>query len=217
MEMGIGVLERLEAVFHGHQDPDVVGGARAAHVGTDDGREEPPGPGQQGRREGLGHRQGPHGVGVRLLLEGHGEHPLVAARGHQVGGHDGRRPPHPARRVHPQHGLAHRPQGGGQVQLGHHDALEHVGGLADDHGVDVTPVHAGVLEGPPAASRTSPAIETSSRLAACLVWPTPITAQRSAITPPPGPRARRTGRTPGSAGDTAPTWHGRWRSARGRP
>src|SRR5215813_13629216 len=32
-----------------------------------------------------------------------------------------------------------------------------------------------------AASRTRPAIETSIRFDACLVWPTPITAQRSAI------------------------------------
>src|SRR5215471_3056357 len=31
-----------------------------------------------------------------------------------------------------------------------------------------------------AASRTRPAIETSIRFDACLVWPTPITAQRSA-------------------------------------
>src|SRR5215831_18125743 len=32
-----------------------------------------------------------------------------------------------------------------------------------------------------AASRTRPAIETSIRFEACLVWPVPITAQRSAI------------------------------------
>ena len=64
-----------------------------------------------------------------------------------MGGHDGRRPAHRPGRVHAQHGLAHRPQRRGEVELGHHDALEHVGGLADDHGVDVAPVEPGVLEG----------------------------------------------------------------------
>ncbi len=45
-------------------------------------------------------------------------------------------------------GLPDRAQGVGQVQLGHHDALEEVGGLADDDGVDVGPRHLGVVEGP---------------------------------------------------------------------
>ena len=98
--------------------------------------------------------------------------------GDQVGGHDGGRAPDRPGGVHPQDRLAHRAQGRGQVELGHHHALEHVGGLADHHRVDVGPSRG---RRPPgrasAASRTRPAIETSSRLALRLVWPTPITAQ----------------------------------------
>ncbi len=147
MQVGVGVLEGLEAVLHRHQDPDVVGCARAPHVGADDGGEEPARTRQQRSRERLGNRQCPHGVGVGLLLEGDGEDPLVTTGSDEMGGHDGRGPAYRPRRVDTQHGLAHRAQGRSQVQLGHHDALEHVGGLADHHGVDVTPVEPGVLEG----------------------------------------------------------------------
>ena len=41
--------------------------------------------------------------------------------------------------VHAEQRLAGRAEGVGQVQLGHHHALEEVGGLADDDGVDVGP------------------------------------------------------------------------------
>ena len=113
-----------------------------------------------------------------------------------------------ARRVHPEHRLAHRAERRREVQLGHHDALEHVGRLADDDGVDVGE---GRAPHPPArpraASRTRPAIETSSRLDLATVWPTPMTAQRSAITHPPG-------RRPGSAAGTVPTSRA---PRRGRP
>ena len=139
VQVGVGVAHGVLAVLDRHHPPDVVGGARAAHVGPDVGGEVAAGPGQQRGGEGLGHRQRPHGVGVRLLLVGHGQHPLVDARRDQVGGHQGGRPPHRAGGVHPEHGLAHRAEGRGQVQLGHHVALEHVRGLADDHGVDVRP------------------------------------------------------------------------------
>ena len=43
-------------------------------------------------------------------------------------------------------GLPTAPERRRQVELGHHDALEHVGRLADDHGVDVGEPEPGVLE-----------------------------------------------------------------------
>ena len=101
----------------------------------------------------------------------------------EVGGHQGRRSAHRTGRVHPDHRLAHGPEGGGQVELGHDHALEHVGGLADDHGVDVRPLHLASSRARLAASRTRPAMETSSRLARWWVCPTPMTAVRSAIMP----------------------------------
>ena len=145
--MGIGVAHGVQSVLHRHHPADVLGGTRTAHVGPDVRGEVAAGPGQQRGGEGLGHRQGPHGVGVGLLLVGHGQHPLVDARGDQVGGHQGRRASDRAGGVHPDHGLAHRTERRGQVELGHHVALEHVGGLADDHGVDVAPVEVGVGQG----------------------------------------------------------------------
>jgi hypothetical protein len=53
---------------------------------------------------------------------------------------------HRARRVDPQDRLADTTQGIGQVQLGHHEALEEVWCLADNHGVDVGPAQACVLQ-----------------------------------------------------------------------
>src|SRR3546814_1541937 len=51
-------------------------------------------------------------------------------------------------RSDPEEGLARRAEGVGQVELGHHHALEEVGGLADHDGVDVGPGHPRVLERP---------------------------------------------------------------------
>ena len=45
-------------------------------------------------------------------------------------------------------GLPDRAEGVGEEQLGHHHALEEVGRLADDDGVDVLPGHLGVGQGP---------------------------------------------------------------------
>ena len=185
VEVGVGVLQRVQPVLHRHHHADVARGARAAHVGPDDGGEVAARAGQQRRREGLGHRQGPHGVGVGLLLEGDGEHPLVDARRHQVRRPRWRSSRRPSRRCGPAASACPRRRARRQVQLGHHDALEHVGRLADDHGVDVGPRRGRRPRGPrSAASRTSPAMETSSRLALCLVWPTPMTAHRSRHQPP---------------------------------
>jgi hypothetical protein len=43
--------------------------------------------------------------------------------------------------VHPEHGLAHRAKGIGEVELGLHDPLEEVGGLAEDHSFDIGESH----------------------------------------------------------------------------
>ena len=75
--------------------------------------------------------------------------------------------------------LAGGAEGVGQEQLRHHHALEEVGGLADDDGVDVGPGHLGVVEGPLGGLADRPAMETSPRVAWCLVWPMPTTATRS--------------------------------------
>src|SRR5262249_61039819 len=63
-----------------------------------------------------------------------------------VGGDERGRPADAAGGVHTHHRLAGRAERVGQVRLGHDDALEHVGGPADDGGVDVLPAHLGVLE-----------------------------------------------------------------------
>ena len=85
-------------------------------------------------------RQRPHRVGLRLLLEGHREHPLVHA-----GLHQRRRrrcavePPTEPAVCTRSSGLPGRAERVGQEQLGHHHALEQVGRLADDDRVDVVP------------------------------------------------------------------------------
>ena len=53
-----------------------------------------------------------------------------------------------ARGVDAEHRLADRAERIGEVELGHHHALEHVRRLADHHRVDVRPGHPGVVEGP---------------------------------------------------------------------
>jgi hypothetical protein len=93
-----------------------------------------------------------------------------------VGRHDGGGAAHRPGGVHPQQRLAHGADGVGQGVLGDHDALEEVGGLADDDGVDVGHRHVGVLERPNTASRSSPGSDTSPRVAAYLVCPVPTTA-----------------------------------------
>src|SRR5699024_5734906 len=91
--------------------------------------------------------QGPHGVGFGLLLPGHGQHTAVASGLDVRGGHDRGGAADGAGGVHAQQRLAHGAQGVGHHQLGHHDALEQVGGLAHDHRVDVVPTHSGVGHG----------------------------------------------------------------------
>ena len=92
--------------------------------------------------------EGELGVALGLLLEGDGEHPAVLPHLDVRRGHDGGRATHRACGVHPEHGLAHRAQGVGEVELGLHHALEEVGGFSEDDGVDVGHGHVGVVEGP---------------------------------------------------------------------
>ena len=73
---------------------------------------------------------------------------LVLAGLHVRGGHDGGGAADRTGGVHPEHRLAHRAEGVGQVELGLHDALEQVGRLAEDDGVDVGHRHVGVVERP---------------------------------------------------------------------
>ena len=62
------------------------------------------------------------------------------------GGDDGGRAADRAGGVHPEQRLADGTERLGQVRLGHHHALEEVGRLADDDGVDVVHRQVGVRE-----------------------------------------------------------------------
>ena len=63
---------------------------------------------------------------------------------HQAGGHHTGGAADRARGVHPDQRLAGRADRVGHEQLGHHHALEEVGRLADDHGVDVVERRTGI-------------------------------------------------------------------------
>ena len=105
------------------------------------------GAGVQRRLERDRHRERPHGLALALLLEADGEDPLVDPGLHELRGDDGGRPAHRAGGVHAEQRLAGGAEGVGEEQLRHHHALEEVGRLADDDGVDVGPRHLGVVEG----------------------------------------------------------------------
>ena len=147
VEVGVGVLERVAAVLVGDEGADGVRGAGAPHVRAYVRGEEAAGAGQQRLLEGDRQGQAPHGVGLGLLLEGEGEDGAVDAGGDQVGGDQGGGAADRAGGVHPQHRFADGAERVGEVQLGHHHALEEVGRLADDHGVDVRPGQLGVVQG----------------------------------------------------------------------
>ena len=113
-------------------------------VGAAVRREEAARSGHQRRREGHVRRQRPHRVAFRLLLERDGEDAIVQARGDVRHRRDGGRRADRAGRVHPQHRLQMRAERARQKLLGLHDALEHVGRLADHDGVDVLVLEPGV-------------------------------------------------------------------------
>ena len=110
------------------------------------GAKKPPAPATSGAWNGIGDREAPRRVALALLLVRDGEHALVHARRHELRRDDRSRAADTARGVHAHHRLAHRAERVGEVELGHRDALEHVGRLADDDGVDVAPRHARVFE-----------------------------------------------------------------------
>jgi hypothetical protein len=98
-------------------------------------------------RTGLSPTERELGVALRLLLEGHRQHPLVATGGDEVRTDDSGRATHRSSGVHAEHRLVDRAEGVGEVHLGLHDTFEQIGCLAEDDGVDVAPVHVRVLEG----------------------------------------------------------------------
>ena len=101
------------------------------------------------------------------------------ARLDEMRGDDRRRAADAAGGVDAHDRLAGRAERVGEVQLRHHHALEHVGRLADDDGVDVARRSGAASSSARcAASRTRPAMETSGRFDAYFVWPTPMTATR---------------------------------------
>ena len=90
--------------------------------------------------------QGELGVALGLLLEGDGQHGAVLAHLDVGSGHNGSRAAHRPGCVYPEHRLAHRAEGVGQVQLGLHHPFEEVGRLPEDHRVDVGHGHPGIVE-----------------------------------------------------------------------
>ena len=203
MQVGVGVLECVEAVLERHQDADVIGCTRATHVLADERCEVATGAGHQLLLERDGERQRPHGLGDRLLLPADGEHPLVHAGLHVAGRDDGRGAAHRAGGVHPEQRLADRSQRLGQVRLGHHDALEEVGGLAHHDGVDVVHRQVRVRRAPGRRPRAA------TRAATRRPGPPSTGSGRhrrrphdcALITHPPGPQ-------PGSAATGGRWWHG---------
>ena len=75
--MRIRVAQRVEPILHGHLHADIVGCPRLMHVGPDDRSEVATCSSQERCRERLRDRESPHGIGVRLLLEGDREDTLV--------------------------------------------------------------------------------------------------------------------------------------------
>ena len=128
--------------------PMCDGRAGAADVGADVRGEVAAGARVHGHVERHRHRERPHRVGLRLLLVGHGEHLAVHAGLDQRGGHDRGGAADRAGGVHAQQRLARGAERLGEEELGHHHALEQVGGLADDDRVDLVEGQAGVLERP---------------------------------------------------------------------
>ena len=75
-----------------------------------------------------------------------GQPSLVDPPGDELGRDDRRRAAYRAGGVHAHHRLADRAECVGKIQLGHRDAFEHVGRLADHDRVDVGPRHARIVE-----------------------------------------------------------------------
>ena len=137
MQVRQRVLRAVEPVLDRDHRADVRRRARAADVGADVRREVAARTGADRLGERHRNAQRPHGIGLGLLLPRHRQHAPVLAGLHQAGRHDRGRAADRAGGVHPDQRLAGRADRVGHEQLGHHHALEEVGRLADDDGVDV--------------------------------------------------------------------------------
>lgn len=146
VDVRVRVLECVAPVLVGDEGADRVGRPGAAHVRAHVRGEEAARAREQRLLERDGQRQTPHGVGLGLLLEGQGEHGAVYPRGNEIGGDERGGTTDRARGVHAEHRFADRAEGVGEIELRHHQALEEVGCLADDDGVDVRPGQGGVLQ-----------------------------------------------------------------------
>ena len=146
VEVRLRVAQRGEPVLDRDEVADVTRRARPGDVRADERREVAAGSGHERRLERHPDREAPRRVALRLLLERDREHALVDPGHHQLRGDDRGGAADAAGGVHAQHRLVRRAERVGEVHLGHEDALEHVGRLADHDGVDVGPVHPGVLE-----------------------------------------------------------------------
>ena len=181
VQVGVRVLERVLPVLERDQHPDVVGRLGPADVAADVRGEVAAGAGVQRRRERDRQRERPHGLALGLLLEGHGEHPLVDAGLDELAGDDARSTRRPSRRCAP--GTAacpSQPSASARYSSGIITPSKKSGALPIDDRVDVGPGH---LRRRPAPGGRPPArARPSTRRpgsAWCLVWPIPTTATRS--------------------------------------
>ena len=201
LQVRVRVLQRVLAVLHRDHRADVVGRARPLDVRADV------------RREVAAGADATAAAGSRTRSSCR---PRTASRTRavstrsctprldQVRGDDRRGSADAARGVHAHDRLARRAERVGEVELGHHHALEDVGRGADDDGLDVGPRHLGVFEradrGLAARARRATRRRGTSTASS---GRSPTTAQRSAMTTTPLPssdahevllqaRARRT-------------------------
>ena len=207
LHVGVRVLAGVLPVLEHDEHADVVGRLRPAHVAADVRREVAAGAGVQRRRERHGQRQRPHRLGLGLLLERDREHPLVDAGLRRAGWRRSLVEPPTLPAVCTRNsGLPVAPSASARYSSGIIMPSKKSGALPITTASMSAQVICGVVErARVAASRTSPAIDTSPRVDWCLVWPIPTTATRSL----PISVVFLPGRTPGSAAGTDPTWRGR--------
>ena len=149
VEVRVGVAQRVQAVLHRHLHPDVARARRPAHVGADVRARSSRRP---RRAAALRTAAAPRAPTSRRSPTASRTRPSAPAGGCRTSP-GGRRRARSSRRREPavwtrKIGLPTAPSAGGEVQLGHHHALEHVRGLADHDRVDVVPAEPGVVERP---------------------------------------------------------------------
>ena len=142
-----GFFAPLRRSFTATIAPMCVGRVRAADVGAHVRGEVAARARADRHGERHRNRQRPHGIRLGLLLPGDGEHALVHAGLHR--GSPRRcavEPPTEPAVCTRSSGLPAAPSASARYSSGIIDALEHVGRLADDDGVDIVPGQAGVIE-----------------------------------------------------------------------